>query len=530
MAAFEKGAGLTIEDEQSKESAQAVDLKLDRNGLPLVPQPSGHSDDPLVGSQRPSKARLILTARKNWSPALKLSVALQVSWLSFLGPMSSAVANPAFIPIGKAFHITTVEASYSLTMYIIFAAVGPLLAVPLANTYGRRPVYLVGNLVAGICNIAGGFSPSWGGLMATRAFVGIFAGSPATIGPASICDMYFMHERGFYMGIWTFFLTNGPHTASLMGGFIAQYLGWRWCYTIPVRRLSIARLYTTNFDRTRVTCNSRPSSSRLLPYRKRCTLEARFTTNQSPSSTCLFKATLPTRKIKLGDFWRPLYMAKYLTITLPALYYMTCFGYGSVLFASTGSQIFAQNYHFTLSQTGLILSIPLLVGCFIGEASTGWFTDWLVSRYAKRHGGERRPEARLDGLWLSLLVPIGVIIQGTCIYHHKTVPSIGPAIGMGLANLGLQAATTVTYAYTTDYFKPQSAEISCFLNLVRNGFSALISFYAIPLSGKINIEYAWLTFALINVAFFVPVLALKWLGPKISGMSWQAPPTFHNDL
>ncbi|KAK0292269.1 hypothetical protein LTS00_008104 [Friedmanniomyces endolithicus] len=496
MAAFEKGAALTIEDEQSKENAQAVDLKLDKNGLPLVPQPSAHSDDPL-----------------NWSPALKLSVALQVSWLSFLGPMSSAVANPAFIPIGKAFHITTVEASYSLTMYIIFAAVGPLLAVPLANTYGRRPVYLVGNLVAGICNIAGGFSPTWGGLMATRAFVGIFAGSPATIGPASICDMYFMHERGFYMGIWTFFLTNGPHTASLMGGFIAQYLGWRWCYTIP------GYMQLATFVLTAVA----------LPE----TLYPRGAVHNKSKSfldLLLFKATLPTRKIKLGDFWRPLYMAKYLTITLPALYYMTCFGYGSVLFASTGSQIFAQNYHFTLSQTGLILSIPLLVGCFIGEASTGWFTDWLVSRYAKRHGGERRPEARLDGLWLSLLVPIGVIIQGACIYHHKTVPWIGPAIGMGLANLGLQAATTVTYAYTTDYFKPQSAEISCFLNLVRNGFSALISFYAIPLSGKINIEYAWLTFALINVVFFVPVLALKWLGPKISGMSWQAPPTFHNDL
>ncbi|KAK0252062.1 hypothetical protein LTS09_012856 [Friedmanniomyces endolithicus] len=496
MATFEKGIGLTIEDEQSKENAQAVDLKLDKNGLPLVPQPSDHSDDPL-----------------NWSPALKLSVALQVSWLAFLGPMSSAVANPAFIPIGKAFHITTVEASYSLTMYIIFAAVGPLLTVPLANTYGRRPVYLVGNLVAGICNIAGGFSPTWKGVMATRALVGIFAGSPATIGPATICDMYFMHERGFYMGIWTFFLTNGPHTASLMGGFIAQYLGWRWCYTIP------GYMQLATFVLTAVA----------LPE----TLYPRGAIHNKPKSfldLLLFKATLPTRKIKLGNFWRPLYMAKYLTITLPALYYMTCFGYGSVLFASTGSQIFAQNYHFTLSQTGLILSIPLLVGCFIGEASTGWFTDWLVSRYAKRHGGERRPEARLDGLWLSLLVPIGVIIQGACIYHHKTVPWIGPAIGMGLANLGLQAATTVTYAYTTDYFKPQSAEISCFLNLVRNGFSALISFYAIPLSGKINTEYAWLTFALINVVFFVPVLALKWLGPKISGMSWQAPPTFHNDL
>lgn len=263
------------------------------------------------------------------------------------------------------------------------------------------------------------------------------------------------------------------------------------------------------------------------------TLYPRSSVHQKPKSfldLLLFKATLPERGLKLRDFWRPLYMGKYLTILLPALWYMTCFGYGSVLFASTGSQLFAKNYHFELYQTGLILSIPLLVGCFIGECSTGWFTDWLVSRYAEKHGGERRPEARLDGMWLGLLVPIGVIIQGICISHHKTVSWLGPAFGMGLANLGLQAATTVTYAYTTDYFKPQSAEIACFLNLMRNGFSALISFYAIPLADKINIEYAWLTFALLNVAFFGPVLALKWLGPRISRLSWQAPPSFHNDL
>ena len=42
-----------------------------------------------------------------------------------------------------------------------------------------------------------------------------------------------MHERGFYMGIFTLFLTNGPHVAPLMGGFIAQYIGWEWCFRIP---------------------------------------------------------------------------------------------------------------------------------------------------------------------------------------------------------------------------------------------------------------------------------------------------------
>ena len=97
-----------------------------------------------------------------------------------------------------------------------------------------------------------------------------------------------------------------------------------------------------------------------------------------------------------------------------------------------------------------MLSIPLLIGCLIGEANAGWLTDWMVLRYAKKHDGVRVPEARLNALWFGLLVPIGVIIEGVCITHFETVPWIGAAFGMGIANCGLQAATTVTYAYTTD--------------------------------------------------------------------------------
>jgi RNase P/RNase MRP subunit POP5 len=43
---------------------------------------------------------------------LKLSVALQVSWLALLGPFSSAVANPAFVLMAESFHQGVVETSY----------------------------------------------------------------------------------------------------------------------------------------------------------------------------------------------------------------------------------------------------------------------------------------------------------------------------------------------------------------------------------------------------------------------------------
>lgn len=360
---------------------------------------------------------------------------LQVSWLAFLGPMSAAVANPAFVPLSEAFNISIVEASYELTMYIVWAGVGPLLVIPFANLYGRRPIYLLGNLIGAITNIAAGYSPTWGGILATRAFNGLAAGSPGAIGAATICDLFFMHERGFYMGIFTLFLTNGPHFAPLMGGFVAQYLSWNWCFRIP-GFIQLGTFVITFF---------------CLPE----TLYSRNTAEDHKPNTyldrILFRTnTLPKRKLKLKDFTRSLYMLKYLTITLPGLYYMTAFGYGSVLFATTGSQLFAEFYGFSVSQTGLMLSIPLLIGCLIGEANAGWLTDWMVLRYARKHDGIRMPEARLDALWFGLLVPIGVIIEGVCLTHYQTSSWVGAAFGMGIANCGLQAATTVTYAYTTD--------------------------------------------------------------------------------
>lgn len=366
---------------------------------------------------------------------MKVLVVLQVSWLAFLGPMSAAVANPAFVPLSEAFNISIVEASYELTMYIVFAGVGPLLVIPFANLYGRRPVYLLGALIGGVTNIAAGYSPTWSGLLATRVFNGIFAGSPGAIGAATICDLFFMHERGFFMGIFTLFLTNGPHLAPLIGGFVAQNLSWNWCFRIP----GFIQLGTFA-----INCF-------LLPE----TLYSRDVSSDHKPNThldrILFRTrTLPKRKLKPKDFWKNLYMLKYLTITIPGLYYMTAFGYGSVLFATTGSQLFAEFYGFSVSQTGLMLSIPLLIGCLIGEANAGWLTDWMVLRYAKKHDGVRMPEARLDALWFGLLVPIGVIIEGVCLSHFQTVSWVGAAFGMGIANCGLQAATTVTYAYTTD--------------------------------------------------------------------------------
>lgn len=143
-------------------------------------------------------------------------------------------------------------------------------------------------------------------------------------------------------------------------------------------------------------------------------------------------------------------MLKCMAVLFPIALYMACFGYGTILFALTGAEFFTKFYGFTTPQTGLMLSIPLLIGGILGELGAGWVTDWLSNRYAQRHNGERLPEARLSAIWGAILVPVGIIMEGVCLTRHETVSWVGSAFGMGSSNMGLQIATTTIYAYTTD--------------------------------------------------------------------------------
>ncbi|KAK8003940.1 ornithine-oxo-acid transaminase [Apiospora arundinis] len=481
-------AGVTTESKISETRQSEGPLKVDRHGLPLVPQPSDNKDDPL-----------------NWSKALKLGILLQASLLTLMGIMGAAIINPAFVPLAAAFHITPVEASYELTVWTIFGAVVPLLLVPLANVYGRRPFYVLGNLLAAVTNLAAGHCTTWSGILATRALNGIGAGCATSLGPATVVDLFFLHERGLYMGAYTFCVTNAAHFAPLAGGFIAQNLGWSQCFTIP-SYIQFGLFVITYF------CFPETLYSRKVQ-------DAPAESNKSavPSYVdLLFFRTRGRqtggRKVTLSSFAAPFVMMRYLCVMIPAVYYMTAFAYGSLLFAVTGSVVFRGLYGFNTAQTGMIISIPLVIGCILGECSAGWFTDWLVYRAARKDGGVRRPEPRV------------------CISHANSTGWAANAVGMAIASFGLQVAGTVTYTYCTDCYKPQAAEISVVLAFIRLVYCALVPFYAVPLAEKIQYQYAWLTFACINIVFLLPMGFLRLYGERIRNTKWQSKPRYHPDI
>jgi MFS family permease len=267
------------------------------------------------------------------------------------------------------------------------------------------------------------------------------------------------------MGIWTVFLTNGAHVAPVIGGYLAQKAGVRWCYYLPAIInsasfiLMVFALPETLFSR---------SEQSLARHKERTYMQMLFSFRRN---------ALLDRKLHVMDIVRPFQMLKYPSVTLTFIYYIVSFAFSSILPAVTVAIMFTKIYHFQTGAIGLMLGIPLLVGSMLGEILSGPFSDWVMYRYAKRHGGERKPEARLPASLGSLLLcPAGIIIYGVCL--ERQTHWMGPVMGMAVASFGLQLVTTVSYTYCSDCYKPQSAEIGSIYNFGRQTFAFPLGFYA----------------------------------------------------
>lgn len=381
-----------------------------------------------------------------------------------------------------------------------------------------------------------GAAKNYGTLIALRCLNGFFGCVPLGLGSATVCDMYFAHERGLYMGVYTISFLTGGHIAPLIGGYIEENLSWHWCFYVPaiitggILVIFIFTVPETLYSRTPAAL-ARPS--------------------QSWRSNMLMKRRAhPTRKVRPVDFFRPFQMMMYPSVVIPTWCYSLCFAYGSILFIITSANLFGKIYHFKPQQTGLLLGIPITVGSLIGELFAGGVSDYISEKRALRRGGERSPEDRLLGIIPSaVLTPLGIIIEGVCL-QNKT-HWIGVAFGIAIASFGLQVMTTGVYTYTAEVsvlqivcafghvynkltfcamkcYKPQAPELGSLINFGRQVYSFTIGFYAIPFANLIGIEDAWITLAMITFAFFLPLIPLYY-----KGADWRkrlGKPTFHQDL
>lgn len=140
----------------------------------------------------------------------------QVSLLAFLATLNVAIINPAVVPLSEEFHIAPVTGTYQTTVAIGTSALGPLVFTPFANVYGRRPAYLFSVLIGFASAVGSATAKSFGTLVVARAFNGFGPSAALGLGAGTVVDVFYGHQRGKAMGVFTLMLTNGAHLAPIV--------------------------------------------------------------------------------------------------------------------------------------------------------------------------------------------------------------------------------------------------------------------------------------------------------------------------
>lgn len=110
---------------------------------------------------------------------------------------------PAYEAMAEEFNTSIHHCSYLTSLQIAILGYAPLIWKPLANRYGRRPIFLISVLGSLVCNIGCAVAPGYGSMAACRALVALFIAPPIAIGSGIVTETFFRKDRGKYIGVWT---------------------------------------------------------------------------------------------------------------------------------------------------------------------------------------------------------------------------------------------------------------------------------------------------------------------------------------
>lgn len=144
-----------------------------------------------------------------------------------LTPLAIDMYLPAMPAIARDLGTTAGSVQLTLTAYTAGFAIGQLLHGPLADSYGRRPVMLLGIFLFAVASVFSATTHGIEALTYIRAAQGFAGAAAAVVIQAVVRDMFDREDFARAMSFVTLVVTLAPLVAPLIGGHLAVWFGWR---------------------------------------------------------------------------------------------------------------------------------------------------------------------------------------------------------------------------------------------------------------------------------------------------------------
>ncbi|KAI0025805.1 MFS general substrate transporter [Xylariomycetidae sp. FL0641] len=450
----------------------------------LVPQPSNSPNDPL-----------------NWplwkKDLMLFFICIDTAIVGAWGPMIS----PGYVEMAAQFGISYNSLNAGMGYGILMIGLSCFITNSMAVVWGRRPVFLLGNLLLFIGSLGGYYAHSYDMLLGFR-LVGSIGMSPfEVLVTSTIGDIYFVHQRGVRLAAWGLCLSVGVGGGTIISGYIIEDLGWNWTYgicailfgvLIPVlflfcpetayRRPEVLDIdLGTDHDKTEdLAEKDRANADDSDVEAANIEMVERVPTNLSAEEKHSYWHDLKIFHGRMSDdpFWKIL-VRPFMMLIFPQVLF-SFFAYGLttswlVVVGSVLAQLFsAPPYNFGVSQVGLV-AVASLIGAIIGAFISGPIADWVVKAMSRRNNGIYEPEFRL------VLIVITFVLGGLSFFGFGWSldvkdPWIGPVVFYGIQYFSVGFMTIAVYGYMTDCHRDKAPEAFAAINL-RNIYSFGMNYF-----------------------------------------------------
>ncbi|KAF4434491.1 transporter HOL1 [Fusarium acutatum] len=478
----------------------------------LVPTPSDDPDDPL-----------------NWSQWRKTLLMATLCVYCLAVGIASAAIYSVLVPISAATGLTVGDLNSGTGYMFLTFGWGCLIWQPLAQKFGKRPVYLLSLLGTTGMMIWAPHATTNGQWIANKLLQGTFGAPIESLCEISVSDVYFAHERGTYIGYYALFLAGSNFVAPVISGFINDGQGWEWvlhwCAIFNGFGFVICLFFMeeTKYNRKASPLHlndavdtvdiNRPTDS---PSDGKKELESQTISNVDvvngsvlPSSKTfldklkIFRSEHVQASVPLkGMVMRPFKYFSLPIVVFCGFMYGAVVCYFNVLNGTASIILSAPPYSFKPSIVGLCY-IATIIGVFIGSRSflSGPVGDKLVLYLTRRNNGIREPEYRL---WLyavlGLLVPGGLLLWGVGAAHH--VHWSGLLFALGMLGAAITAGCQIPISYCIDCYTELGSDAIVTIIIIRNTMSFAIGYGVTPWVTGMGYQNAFLVAAFVAMAQF----------------------------
>lgn len=124
--------------------------------------------------------------------------------------------------------------NWVVSIFLLMTAVSTPLYGKLADSIGRKPVFLFGIALFVIGSSLCGLAQNMIELIFFRVIQGLGSGAVQPVAITIIADLYTLQKRAKMLGLNSGFWGVASVIAPLLGGFIVQHLSWHWVFYINV--------------------------------------------------------------------------------------------------------------------------------------------------------------------------------------------------------------------------------------------------------------------------------------------------------